>query len=125
PGDRLEVDTPLITLETDKATMDVPSPVAGTLVELTVRKGERVSAGVLIARVETAPEDRAGASGSAVAQTAAASPATDSDSLKTKVLLQLAGVPEEIETDRSVQLLVLGAGPGGYTAAFRAADLGL
>jgi len=125
PGDRLEVDTPLITLETDKATMDVPSPVAGTLVELTVRKGERVSAGVLIARVETAPEDRAGASGSAGAQTAAASPATDSDSLKTKVLLQLAGVPEEIETDRSVQLLVLGAGPGGYTAAFRAADLGL
>jgi dihydrolipoamide dehydrogenase len=114
-GDRLEIDTPLITLETDKATMDVPSPVAGTLVELTVRKGEHISAGALIARVETG----AGATATAPAQ------AADGDSLKTKVLLQLAGMPEEIETDRSVQLLVLGAGPGGYTAAFRAADLGL
>jgi len=122
-GDRLEVDTPLITLETDKATMDVPSPVAGTLVELTVRKGERISAGALIARVETAAEGRDTAGGATA--TTPAPQSADGDSLKTKVLLQLAGMPEEIETSRSVQLLVLGAGPGGYTAAFRAADLGL
>ncbi len=51
-GDRIEIDTPLITLETDKATMDVPSPLAGTLVELTVRKDDRVSAGSVIARVD-------------------------------------------------------------------------
>jgi len=122
-GDRLEVDTPLITLETDKATMDVPSPVAGTLVELTVRKGERISAGALIARVDTGSEGRAAVAGGTAA--APAPQSADGDSLKTKVLLQLAGMPEEIETSRSVPLLVLGAGPGGYTAAFRAADLGL
>jgi dihydrolipoamide dehydrogenase len=144
-GDRLEIDTPLITLETDKASMDVPSPVAGTLVEMTVRKGDKVSAGTLIARVEIAPEVVAA---TAAAVAAAATPQTarpssparrasdraggtptaeaqDPDTLKTRVLLQLSGLPEEIEADRRVALLVIGAGPGGYTAAFRAADLGL
>mgnify|MGYP003498161442 FL=1 len=51
-GDRIEIDTPLITLETDKATLDVPSPLAGTVVEITVRKGDRVSAGSVIARLD-------------------------------------------------------------------------
>ncbi|HEX4024493.1 MAG TPA: dihydrolipoyl dehydrogenase [Steroidobacteraceae bacterium] len=99
PGDDIEIDTPLITLETDKATMDVPSTVAGKLVELLVGKGARISKGTPLARIETA--------GAALAGTAAA-----------------AAGPEP-EATRSTQLLVLGAGPGGYTAAFRAADLGL
>ena len=128
-GDRVEVDTPLVTLETDKATMDVPSPLVGTLVELTVRKGDRVSAGSIIARLEV------GAAGAAPVAPVPARRASDQggappppaaeESLRTKVLLQLAGVPDEASADRSTQLLVLGAGPGGYTAAFRAADLGL
>ncbi len=129
-GDRIEVDTPLITLETDKATLDVPSPLAGTLVEIAVRKNDRVSAGSVIARIDVgtaaAPPEPATAGRRASDQPdAAPRPApVPEESLKTKVLLQLSGVPEDIQADRSAQLLVLGAGPGGYTAAFRAADLG-
>ena len=129
-GDRIEVDTPLITLETDKATMDVPSPLAGTLVELTVRKNDRVSAGSVIARIDVgtaaaAPEPATAGRRASDQPDAAPRPApAPEESLKTKVLLQLSGVPEDIQADRSTQLLVLGAGPGGYTAAFRAADLG-
>jgi dihydrolipoamide dehydrogenase len=129
-GDRIEVDTPLITLETDKATMDVPSPLAGTLVELTVRKNDRVSAGSVIARIDVgtaaaAPEPATAGRRVSDQPDAAPRPApAPEESLKTKVLLQLSGVPEDIQADRSTQLLVLGAGPGGYTAAFRAADLG-
>lgn len=130
-GDRVEIDTPLITLETDKATMDVPSPLAGTLVELTVRKGERVSTGSTIARVDvgaaqalSARPESAGRRASDQVE-AAAPPESDGESVRTKLLLQLSGMPEDIPVDRSTQLLVLGAGPGGYTAAFRAADLGL
>ena len=95
PGDDIEIDTPLITLETDKATMDVPSTLAGKLVELLVDKGARISKGTPLVRVETA-------------DAAAAAPEAP-----------------EPAASRSTQLLVLGAGPGGYTAAFRAADLGL
>ncbi|MBX3695573.1 MAG: dihydrolipoyl dehydrogenase [Steroidobacteraceae bacterium] len=120
-GERLEIDTPLITLETDKATMDVPSPLAGTLVELTVRKGERVSSGSVIARVESGEPSAASAAAPARRATdalaAAAAPAARAAPAVTDTAA--------IAADRSTQLLVLGAGPGGYTAAFRAADLGL
>ncbi len=92
-GDRLEIDTPLITLETDKASMDVPSPLVGTVAEMRVGKGDRVSAGTVIATVDAAAPEQAPARAATV--------------------------------DRRTQLLVIGAGPGGYTAAFRAADLGL
>ena len=88
PGDRVDIDTPLLTLETDKASMDVPSPAAGRVVEILIAKGAKVSRGSVIARLEAA----------ATAPVAA---------------------------DRHVPLVVLGGGPGGYTAAFRAADLGL
>ncbi|MGE0582245.1 MAG: dihydrolipoyl dehydrogenase [Steroidobacteraceae bacterium] len=127
-GDRIEVDTPLVTLETDKATMDVPSPLAGTLVELTVRKDDRVSAGSIIARLDTgaaAVAPKPAADGRRASDRTDAPPPAAEESLKTKVLLQLSGLPEDAEADRHAQLLVLGAGPGGYTAAFRAADLGL
>ncbi|MBV6422526.1 MAG: Soluble pyridine nucleotide transhydrogenase [Steroidobacteraceae bacterium] len=134
-GDRIEVDTPLVTLETDKATMDVPSPLAGTLVELTVRKDDRISAGSVIARIDVgaaaAPvKPAAGGRRATDHEASAAAPApapraSDEESLRTKVLLQLSGLPEELPVDRTTQLLVLGAGPGGYTAAYRAADLGL
>lgn len=92
-GDRLEIDTPLITLETDKASMEVPSPLVGTVAEMRVGKGDRVSAGTVIATVDAAAPEQAPARAATV--------------------------------DRRTQLLVIGAGPGGYTAAFRAADLGL
>jgi dihydrolipoamide dehydrogenase len=74
PGDAVEVDTPLITLETDKAAMDVPSTAAGKIVEITLKRGDKVSKGTLIARVET---DGAGA--------AASSPEPSGDSDSTRI----------------------------------------
>ncbi|MGA1375002.1 MAG: dihydrolipoyl dehydrogenase [Steroidobacteraceae bacterium] len=94
-GDTVEAEAPLITLETDKASMDVPAPVGGRLTEILVAKGEKVSKGTVIARIEA----------TAVASVAASA------------------VPNDVS--RHTPVLVLGAGPGGYTAAFRAADLGL
>ena len=110
-GDVVEVDTPLLTLETDKATMDVPSPIAGTVEAITVTRGTKVSTGSVIARIVA----------SAVAAPASATAALASVSV-TAPVLELGPVAG---TARHAKVLVLGAGPGGYTAAFRAADLGL
>jgi dihydrolipoamide dehydrogenase len=134
PGETIELDTPLVTLETDKATMDVPSSAAGTVVEVLVGKGSRVSKGTPLVRLETvesasaaaaskpAPAAAPEAAAAAVTPKAAAPPAPSAPSPPAA-----AKTPEvaEPEASRSVALLVLGAGPGGYTAAFRAADLGL
>jgi dihydrolipoamide dehydrogenase len=107
-GDRIEVDSPLITLETDKATMDVPSTAAGTISEVIVRKGDRVSKGSLLVRLQGAD---AGEAPKAKPMPAAAAEAPKR--------------AEQPQAARSAQLLVLGSGPGGYTGAFRAADLGM
>jgi dihydrolipoamide dehydrogenase len=140
PGDTIEVDAPLVTLETDKASMDVPATAAGRITEVLLKRGDKVSKGSLIARLE-AGTDAAAAPAPASANTAASAvPAEDpsaraprtsvrADSVGDTVRMPspLARPPEEGAADaaRSTQLLVLGAGPGGYTAAFRAADLGL
>ncbi len=118
-GDEVKAEDTLITLESDKATMDVPSPVAGVVTELKVKVGDTVSEGTLVAMVKV------GAGGTAseavpvaaptpapAAPTVAAIPAPAAGSFAGKV---------DIETD----MLVLGAGPGGYSAAFRSADLGM
>jgi dihydrolipoamide dehydrogenase len=121
PGERVEVDTPLITLETDKATMDVPSTAAGEITELLVQKGSRISKGSPIARLRVA--DAAAAPAPAATAPAAVAPAA-------AAATQAAPAPKPPQADEppathTTQVLVLGAGPGGYTAAFRAADLGL
>ncbi len=131
-GDVVEVDTPLLTLETDKATMDVPSPIAGTVEAITVTCGTKVSTGSVIARIVAsavaAPASAAAAPASATAAlaSAAAAPASATAALAsvsvTAPVLELGPVAG---TARHAKVLVLGAGPGGYTAAFRAADLGL
>ena len=109
-GAAVKAEDPLISLESDKATMDVPSPAAGTVAEVKVQVGDRVSEGSLILRLETGaakPAAAAGAPAPAAAPTAPTpKPATGG------------------KGDYHAELLVLGAGPGGYTAAFRAADLG-
>jgi dihydrolipoamide dehydrogenase len=111
PGDEVAVEDPLITLESDKATMDVPAPAAGKIAELKVSVGDTVSEGSLILLLEEVSSDGAAPKGP-VEETPAEAPA--------------APAPSEIpEADVRVQVAVLGAGPGGYTAAFRAADLGL
>ena len=197
PGDVVEIDTPLVTLETDKASLDVPSASAGTVAEVLLKRGDKVSAGSVIARVETNSQTAAQApaatpaspavseapvaesfdadfdadelertvtqpilksvtvppasSGNGAAQPAPrseASPPPASTSAPSPAPAQVAPPPLAArhesagdtvrmpipdltrvvrgeDFNRSTQLLVLGAGPGGYTAAFRAADLGL
>jgi dihydrolipoamide dehydrogenase len=138
-GDRIEVDTPLVTLETDKATMDVPSTAAGTVTEVLVQKGGKIAKGGLIARVEgQVPAADTPAPAAAVAparQAAAPTPAAKTPAPAPAIAQKPAAPPlapkpsrplkPDVPHDRETQLLVLGAGPGGYTAAFRAADLGL
>jgi dihydrolipoamide dehydrogenase len=111
PGDSVEAETPLITLETDKATMDVPSTTAGVVRQVAVARGDRVSKGSLVVTLST----------SAAPGVPAESPASTA-AVEERVPRVVAGEPG---ADIEVALVVLGAGPGGYTAAFRAADLGL
>jgi dihydrolipoamide dehydrogenase len=110
-GDTLKAEDALITLETDKASMDVPSPAGGVVKELKLAVGDKVSEGSLILTLETSG---AGAAAPAPAKSApaAAAPAPAAGSYTGNV-------------DQECQMLVLGAGPGGYSGAFRAADLGL
>jgi dihydrolipoamide dehydrogenase len=117
-GDRVEKEGSLITLESDKATMEVPSPEAGVVKAVKVKLGDKVSQGTAILVLEaeaaaTAPVAAAPASGPAPA---AAPPAATP-------LVAPPAAPSE-RGDHHAEVLVLGAGPGGYTAAFRAADLG-
>jgi dihydrolipoamide dehydrogenase len=213
PGDPIEVDSPLVTLETDKASMDVPATTAGTVAEVLLKRGDKVSKGAIIARVETnaagasapaagaAQASASGTSASAASADAEFVASFDADELQrtvTQPALNLAAANDasasaagpanspapstaaaqapasqtpaaqaatapaarapgspapaapaqaradnsgdtvrmpapnlseggraDVEYNRSTQVLVLGSGPGGYTAAFRAADLGL
>ena len=115
-GDSVNAEDSLLTLESDKATMDIPCPYSGTIKQLAVKVGDKISEGDLLGRIETAgdaAQQSAGdnaASGGGAAADKAAEPAPTS----------AGGGDADIETE----VVVLGAGPGGYTAAFRAADLG-
>lgn len=131
-GDTIDVDTPLVTLETDKATMDVPSTAAGRVTEVLVRKGGKLRAGAVVVKLEGAAAPAAGASApasrspqSAPAPAPAPAPAATSPSPAPATTPAPAPSAPESNADRNVQLIVLGGGPGGYTAAFRAADLGM
>ncbi|GHU28360.1 dihydrolipoyl dehydrogenase [Betaproteobacteria bacterium] len=108
-GDTIAVDASICTLESDKATMDVPSSAAGVVKEILIKPGDKVSEGSLLLRLEA----------SASASPSAASP---SPSLPDK---GGAGSGFSGASDIDCDLLVLGAGPAGYSAAFRASDLGL
>ncbi len=120
-GDLVEPETPLITLETDKATMDVPATVSGVVQEVKVGKGDRVSKGSLIALVTATGGDTVRIPSLSATVVMAEAPA------KAGPVAGSAGAASSTEpaADQLTQLLVIGAGPGGYTAAFRAADLGL
>ncbi len=117
PGDTVEADAPLMSLESDKATMDIPAPRAGRIVELLVKAGDRVSEGNVVLTMETA-----GASAAATAP--AAAPATaPAPAPATTPIAATGSAPARV--DENCAVLVIGGGPGGYSAAFRAADLGL
>jgi dihydrolipoamide dehydrogenase len=104
PGDSLEIEDPLLTLESDKATMTIPSPHAGVVQELKVKVGDKISQGGPILVVELA----------------------EGESTEMKHESSVAPVSDAVTGAANIQaeVVVLGAGPGGYTAAFRAADLG-
>ncbi|MCC6632559.1 MAG: dihydrolipoyl dehydrogenase [Gammaproteobacteria bacterium] len=138
-GDKVEVDTPLVTLETEKATMDVPSSAAGTVSAVLVKAGDKVRKGSVIAKLTGAASPAAAApqataapaaKATAAAPTHAAAPASlpvaaAATAAHAPAPLAAPRMPAGPAPDRTVQLLVLGGGPGGYTAAFRAADLGM
>ena len=113
PGQAVSENDPLVTLESDKATMDVPAPFAGTVQQVLVKVGDRIAEGTLLALVTDAP---AGAVSGDTVRIALVAPAHTSAP---------AAAGTEPAADIMLPLVVLGAGPGGYTAAFRAADLGL
>jgi dihydrolipoamide dehydrogenase len=123
PGDKVAKETSLVTLESDKATMDVPSPMDGTVKELKVKVGDKLSEGSLILTMESgaapAAEPAKPAPAAATAPSPQPSPAGGRGS---------APVPAGSysgKADVSCEMLVLGSGPGGYSAAFRSADLGM
>ncbi len=120
PGDRVAVEDPLVTLETDKASMDIPAEQAGSIVSVELKVGDRVSTGDTVAVIE-AVEDVDAAEDEFV-QTQVMSP--DEIAVATTADPDAARDPVGDATHKA-QLVVIGAGPGGYTAAFRAADLGL
>ncbi|MDH3688919.1 MAG: dihydrolipoyl dehydrogenase [Gammaproteobacteria bacterium] len=109
PGDRVNVEDPLVTLESDKATMDVPSPHTGVIQEVLVRVGDKVSEGTPIVTVHSDDE-----------QTTDATDRPPEPSAPKSNESAVEGKQGELHAD----IVVLGSGPGGYTAAFRAADLG-
>ncbi|QRR10582.1 dihydrolipoyl dehydrogenase [Burkholderia sp. MS455] len=121
PGDVIEKEQTLITLESDKASMEVPSDVAGTVKEVKVKAGEKVSQGTVIAIVEASAGAAAPAKAPEPAKPAAAAPAPAAAAPAPAPQAGSYAGAVDIECD----MLVLGAGPGGYSAAFRAADLGM
>jgi len=133
-GDEVEVEQPLVTLESDKATMDVPSPEAGTVKEVLVSVNDKVSEGTPIVVLEggedsddeasNESEEPSAGSGSDAAETEkpTSDEVPDPSAAAGEAPQAATEPPDEPEGKRVV---VLGSGPGGYTAAFRAADLGL
>jgi dihydrolipoamide dehydrogenase len=147
PGDTIALETPLVTLETEKATMDVPSTAAGVIKSVAIKKGDRVGKGSVVVEID---EDVTRDSARETPQKF--SPQPDAQDVRMPQAQGSAGVasPTNGEVARSAgegaarsasspisnpesrvpssydfDLVVLGAGPGGYTAAFRAADLGM
>jgi len=117
-GDTIAPEDPLITLESDKAAMEVPSPAAGTVEDISVALGDKVSEGALILRL--AVESSVSDADEPVSEANSSNGAPGSAAPAAVIASDYDGA-----VDAETELLVLGSGPGGYTAAFRAADLGL
>ena len=136
PGDAIKAEQSLITVESDKASMEIPSSHAGVVKELKVKLGDMVSEGSVVLSLEVAAEAAApapspapvgsAAPAAAPAQSPSAAPAQTTAVAAVAASLAASSLPVfDGKVDLECDLLVLGAGPGGYSAAFRAADLGL
>ena len=129
-GDRVEKEDSLITLESDKATMEIPSPASGVVAELKVKLGDKISKDSLLLMLEVSADN----SSDANSETAAVPSPAPAEAEPEPVAPARQDAPSQPapekaadfpKGDKHAQVLVLGSGPGGYTAAFRAADLGL
>jgi dihydrolipoamide dehydrogenase len=118
PGDKVKAEQSLITVESDKASMEIPSSQAGVVKDMKVKLGDKVSEGSVILTLE--PEGAAVAPAAPAAAPAAAAPAAESAEATAPQAAKHTG-----GADMECEMLVLGAGPGGYSGAFRAADLGM
>jgi len=112
-GDAIDVESSLITVESDKASMEIPSPLAGRVTSVLVKTGDTVATGSDILVLDVASVSEAGETVESTANTDDAQPAIAAATAATQA------------SDDAYDVAVIGAGPGGYTAAFRAADLGL
>ena len=127
PGDTVAKDQGLVTLESDKATMEVPSSVAGVIKEVKVKVGDEVSEGAVVAIIDAtgAPPASAQRPQAPEAEPAKTGPSkTSTPAMAAAVSAPKAAAKSGRKADFECQVCVLGSGPGGYTAAFRAADLG-
>jgi len=126
PGDSIATEQSLITIETDKASMEIPSSHAGVVKELRLKVGDKVSKGSVIALAEVAEDAPKAASPASVPAPAPAKPAPASAAAAAPQTPAASVAPAYAgSADISCDMLVLGSGPGGYSAAFRAADLGM
>ena len=129
PGDTVKAEQSLITVESDKASMEIPSSQAGVVKEMKVKLGDKVSEGSVILSLET--EGAGAATGAAQpAATAAPTPSVAAPSPQPPAHTAKGVVAPQAASytggaDIECEMLVLGAGPGGYSAAFRSADLGM
>ena len=132
PGDAVKKDDSLVTLESDKATMEVPSTQSGVVKDIRVKVGDKVSQGTVICTLEAGAAAAAAAPATPAPEQAAPPPTTvaaastpaTGRSEGQSVRQALNSTLASLDADLHAEVLVLGAGPGGYTAAFRAADLG-
>jgi dihydrolipoamide dehydrogenase len=134
PGDTIKVDQSLVTVESDKASMEIPSTHAGVIKEMKVKVGDKVGEGSLLLTLDEAGAGAGAAPAAAPAPAAASSdkPAAPTDSYAPA---HKADAPNAVpapnassytgQVDVECEMMVLGAGPGGYSAAFRSADLGM
>jgi dihydrolipoamide dehydrogenase len=120
-GDRIEKEQPLLVLESDKATMEVPADAAGIITSIAVKVGDKVKKGTAIAEIEV----EVGAALKPTAPIAASVSVAVPQAPAAPIAVSNAVSAFQGKVDHECDLLVLGAGPGGYSAAFRAADLGL
>lgn len=120
-GDSLAEEDSIITVESDKASMEIPAPQAGVVKEICVAVGDNISEGTLMIKMEAS----AATETAAAAETKTEEKPAEKSAEPAPVVASFSGATYDGTIDKSAQVVVLGSGPGGYTAAFRAADLGL